>query len=211
MPGWDDLLQLGSLGVGAAGTGFGVYEMIKARQAQAEQQKKLESLRTGGVSPFMPNQTPEQMQAFLRPYRADLAVAGLDPASGAGRSALADALAKNQQQQYGMGLQGYNAALAALMGQQPQQASGDLGGFGKAMALAMMARAMKQGQQGQAQPGQAMTQNLGMDDGTTPWNRWANPQWANKFNEFPSYEEAPAGGYSDMPRLNYGSRYEPGA
>lgn len=156
---WDSLLSYGqnnplealSLGVGAAGTGMGIYDMIRANQERADQARKMEQLYRMGPEAFMPRQTSAQLAAYLKPYQADLATRGIDPSGGSGQSALADALLKNYLQLYQTGQNTYGQKLQALGLMQPPTGGGDTGAFGKALAYAMMARAAQQ--RNQTQPG----------------------------------------------------------
>lgn len=146
-------LEALSLGTGAVGSGLGILDLIRAQQAQAERRKLAEQLYAQGPQAYMPHRTPQQMAAYMRPYSADLATRGIDPSSGSGQAALADALSRAYQTDYGLGLETYNQKLGALGQIQAPQATGDVGGFGKALAYAMLARAMRPQQPSNPSPG----------------------------------------------------------
>lgn len=175
-------LEALSLGTGAVGSGLGILDLIRAQQAQAERRKLAEALYAQGPQAYMPHRTPQQMAAYMRPYSADLATRGIDPSSGSGQAALADALARAYETDYGLGLQTYNQKLGALGQIQSPQATGDVGGFGKALAYAMMARAMRPPQQAppgaagaQTAPGLADTTNFGIGPDASLGNQ---PGWS---------------------------------
>lgn len=144
-------LEALTLGVGAAGTGMGIYEMMRARQAQADRQKQIDELYRQGPESFMPRQTPAQLAAFLKPYQADLAMRGIDPSSGSGQAALADALLKNYMTLYQQGAGTYGQKIQALGLGGGDVGGGDTSAFGKALAYAMLARAA--GRQTNPSPG----------------------------------------------------------
>lgn len=180
--GWakDNPMQALSLGIGAAGTGMGIYDQMQANKrieqqnkAYAERQRLAEQLSRMGPQGFAPNLTGEQVQAYMRPWMGTAAQQGLDPSGGAWRQAGADAAAKLELERLGLGNQIYQSRLGALGYGTPdrmqQPAQGNVGGLGSALQNIMLMQALaRRGTQQPSQPGAAYTGGM---TGTSDWLR----------------------------------------
>ncbi len=151
----DNPLGALSLGMGAAGTGMGIYDAYKSSQQQEQRRKLAESMMRMGPQAYNPNWSPQQLEArYFRPAATFSAERGIT-SGGAFRSALADAALKAELDRNQMGNQIFQSRLGALGYGQPRQASGSVGAFGGALQNLMMMNALRGRNQLPQQPGAA--------------------------------------------------------
>lgn len=174
-------LQALSLGVGAAGTGMGLWDAYQANKQAEDRRKLAEQFSRMGPTAFNPNWSSEQLQAmYFRPAATFQASQGITD-GGAFRQALADAALKAEADRNQIGNQIFQSRLGALGYGQPRQASGSVGGFGQALNNIMLQQALARGggyggyRGGQpSTPGATMGGDAGRDWQT---NQNANQQW----------------------------------
>ena len=139
----DNPLGALSLGMGAAGTGMGIYDAYRSSQQQEQRRKLAESMMRMGPQAYNPNWSPQQLEArYFRPAATFSAERGIT-SGGAFRSALADAALKAELDRNQMGNQIFQSRLGALGYGQPRQASGSVGAFGGALQNLMMMNALR--------------------------------------------------------------------
>ena len=163
MAGWDDLwgwmtkagtgaynwagdnpAQAASLGIGALGTGMGIYDQWRASQAIRERQKLAEQLLKSGPQAYEPNWSPEQLQArYFRPAAQNMAMRG-QTEGGAFRDSLADAALKAEYDRNQMGVSRFGAALNSLGYGPTVPATGSVGGLGQSLQNIMLMNALRQ-------------------------------------------------------------------
>lgn len=165
---WYDALTSGAgldalgLGVGAAGTGFGVWDLVNAnQQARNRDFQARHWPMQHPVGSYMPQLNDAVRAAMARPSASNMATAGLDPSGGAFTQGITDSLSKQYTDIYNMSeqqrLADFQAYLQSLG--QPRQAMGSVAGLPQALQWMQVARALRQPQQ-QAAPGAADTTNL---------------------------------------------------
>lgn len=167
-------LDVASLGLGALGTGFGIWNQYQAGQQferaqreallrNQERQRLAEQFASMGPGAFAPNFSKAQLAArYFRPASQFMQMQGMTD-GGAYRQALADAAVKAEFDRLQMGNQIYQSRLGALGYGQPAgpmatlPASGNTGALGGALQNLMLMRALRgQGGGQQQQPyGQA--------------------------------------------------------
>lgn len=160
-----------SLGVGAAGTGMGIWDIVRANADAANRDFQIKHwLRQHPTGSYMPQLTDEVRAQMIRPTAANLGTAGIDPTGGAWRSAIADALTSQYSNLYNQGEQQRLQDFGAFyQGQgQPHQAQGSVAGLPQALQWMQLSQALRQ-PQGQSQTGAAYTGGLpGMQDTSVP-------------------------------------------
>lgn len=138
----DNPLGLLSLGVGAAGTGMGIWDQYHASKQQEDRRKLAENFSRMGPTAYNPNWSPEQLQAmYFRPAASFMASQGITD-GGAFRQALADAAVKAEADRNQIGNQIYQSRLGALGYGPTRQPTGNVGGFGAALQNLMLMNAM---------------------------------------------------------------------
>lgn len=138
----DNPLAALSLGVGAAGTGLGIYDQYKAQQAAEQRQKLAESFLKMGPYAFAPNWSPAQLQAmYFRPAASFMQGQGITD-GGAFRQALADAALKADSDRFQLGNQALGTRMQGLGYGPPPGATGTTGAFGQSLQNLMLMRAL---------------------------------------------------------------------
>lgn len=143
-----------SLGMGAVGTGMGIWDQYQASQRLKDRQKLAEQYAKMGPGAFAPNYSPQQLQAmYFRPAAQNMALAGQTD-GGAFRQALADSALKAESDRIQLGNQIFQSRVGSLGYGPPQGPSGNTGAFGGALQNVMLMNALK----GRAPYGPAQTQ-----------------------------------------------------
>lgn len=164
---WYDSLMGGAgldalgLGVGAAGTGLGIWDLVNANQ-QARHRDFLARHwpMQHPYGSYMPQLSDAVRAAMVRPSAANMASAGLDPSGGAFTQGITDSLSKQYSdifnQSENQRMSDYQAFMQGLP--QGRQSMGSVAGLPQALQWMQVARALRQPQQGP--PGVADTTNL---------------------------------------------------
>lgn len=197
-----------SLGIGAAGTGMGIYNQIQQgkqfkraqedyMRAMQERQRLAESFSRMSPSAFAPDFSKNYLQsAYFRPAATFMAERGQSD-GGAFRQALADAAVKAEGDRLQLGNQIYQSRLGALgFGpiagpRQTLPPSGSVGAFGGALQNLMLMRAM----QGRNQRPAAPTPQGPM--GAAYGGIGGDPEYGYNFNYPDEYQ------YTDMSVPNF--------
>lgn len=205
--GWgkDNPLQALQLGLGAAGTGFGIADMSRA-QKEAEARRKLaenytRSFSSMGPTAFAPNFSPAQLQEmYFRPAAENMAQRGQFQ-GGAFNRALADAALAAEKDRIGLGNQIYGnraGTLGTLGYGPPVGPTGSVGALGGALQGIQLMQALSKFpamdprnyylNQARNNPNAAYTGNLpGQYGGVPNQNPGMGPQselgYANSWNQ----------------------------
>lgn len=148
----DNPLAALSLGVGAAGTGFGIYDQWRANQEVARRNKLAESFIKAGPYAFAPNWSPEQLKAmYFRPASGFMQERGLT-SGGTFQGALANAALQADKDRFQLGNQALGARLQGLGYNNPVPASGSVGAFGQSLNNLLLMQALSARNKTQQQP-----------------------------------------------------------
>lgn len=131
-----------SLGVGAAGTGMGIFDQYRTNKQANDRRKLAEQFSRQGPAGSMPNWSPQQLQAmYFRPAAQFMAERG-QTQGGSFTQALADAALKAESDRNQIGNQWFNSRVSALGAGQPVPASGSMGAFGQALQNIQLRKAL---------------------------------------------------------------------
>jgi hypothetical protein len=166
----DSALDWLGLGMGGAGTGFGIYDIVKAHQDAAKRDFAIKHwTMQHPYGSYMPQLSDQVRAAMIRPSAANLATAGLDPSGGAFTQGVTDSMAKMYSDLFGQSeaqrMSDYQAFITGQGG--PPQSSGSVAGLPQALQYMQIARALRQPQQA-GPTGAADTRNLPNMDLYTP-------------------------------------------
>jgi hypothetical protein len=129
----DNPLQALSLGTGAAGTAFGVWDAYRAQKQQEDRRKLAEQMMRMGPLAYAPNYSPQQLMAmYFRPASQFMAGQGITD-GGAFRQNLADTAQKAEADRVQMANQIFQSRLGALGYGPTRQPTGNVAGFGSAL------------------------------------------------------------------------------
>lgn len=132
-----------SLGVGAFGTGMGIYDQFKASEEQQKRRKLAESMMRMGPTAYNPNWSPQQLEAtYFRPASTFMAERGIT-SGGAFTQGLADAALKAEGDRNRLGNEIFQSRLGALGYGPTRQPTGNTQAFGSALQNLMLMNAMR--------------------------------------------------------------------
>jgi hypothetical protein len=150
-----------SLGVGAVGTGMGIWDQYQANEAAQKREHLAEQMMRMGPGAYAPNYSPEQLQSmYFRPAASFMQSQGRT-SGGDFTQGLADAALKAEGDRQALGNQIYSARLAALGYGPPPGPSGTTGALGQSLQSLMLMQALAGRNRQPEQPGQATTNWMG--------------------------------------------------